>query len=121
MSLAPTRAKVKHPHPPIKSWAPPSKAARKVNHPVPKKEAVQPTVLRDSSARAKVTELPHFMQAAWSTAFLPTLYDSLVAHHNHLLISPRDQKWSVNFKKQLILYGLVLISKYNGQMCHALR
>ena len=77
MSLAPTRAKVKHPHPPIKSWAPPSKAARKVNHPVPKKEAVQPTVLRDSSARAKVTKLPHFMQAAWSTTFLPTLYDSL--------------------------------------------
>lgn len=34
-------------------------------------------VLRDSSARVKVTKLPHFMQAAWSTAFLPTLYDSL--------------------------------------------
>ena len=77
MSLASTRAKVKHPHSPIKSWAPPSKAARKVNHPVPKKEAVQLTVSRDSSARVKVTELPHFMQAAWDTAFLPTLYDSL--------------------------------------------
>ena len=77
MSLAPTRAKVKHPHSPIKSQAPPSKAAREVNHPVSKKEAVQPTVSRDSSARAKVTKVPHFMQAAWSTASLPTLYDSL--------------------------------------------
>ena len=77
MSLAPTRVKVEHPHSPIKSWAPPSKAAGKVNHPVPKKEAVQPMVSRDSSARAKVTEVPHFMQATWSTTFLPTLYDSL--------------------------------------------
>ena len=34
-------------------------------------------VSRDSSARAKVTEVPHSMQAAWSTAFLPTLYNSL--------------------------------------------
>ena len=77
MSLAPTRAKAKHPHSPVKRQGPSSQAAKKPNHCVPKKEATQPTASSDSNARPKVTEVPVFMRAAWSTVLLPTLYDSL--------------------------------------------
>ena len=77
VSLVPTWAKAKHPHSPVKRQGPLSQAAKKPNHHVPKKEATQPTASSNSNARLKVTEVPVFMQATWSTALLPTLYDSL--------------------------------------------
>ena len=45
--------------------------------PIVKKDVTQPAVLNGSSVRPKLTEVPHFMEAAWSTVFLPTMYNGL--------------------------------------------
>ena len=76
VSFIPTRAKAKHHYSPVKKQGLSSKATKMKPKSV-KKMATQPAMLNDSSVRPKVTEVPCFMEAAWSTVFLPMLYDSL--------------------------------------------
>lgn len=102
VTVKPVRAKPKAPRSPIKQNArPPVKTTQKIRG-----AAKPPSIKREetplaapvgvSRSREKMTEVPRFMEAAWSSAFLPTIYDSL----------GRSKRPFADFSK-----GLLVVSK----------
>ena len=114
----PIRAKAKLPCSLIKQNASTATSQRptKPHARATKKEVVNVTVAVSTGSpdsRSKMVDIPRFMIAAWSTSFLPMLYDSL----------GRSKKPFVHFSKgldivsklQLVWFGRAQIMLSNGQ------
>lgn len=85
LAMNPVRAKAKAPRSPIKqnthttAKVPQKAVAQKTTkqHSVKKEVTPLPMPVGTFSSREKMTEVPRFMEAMWSSSFLPTIYDSL--------------------------------------------